>query len=301
MAYSGFPLDLIAALRCPNDLGSLVLMGNEKNSHAWQGSLSCMICDTTYQVQDGIVHLLNGQGKLDTLLEKEIEERDNQASVYDAHLSERYEKEVSTTLRVVGDIGNKIVIEYGAGTGRLTELCAPQSRLYLAIDFSLSSLAVLAKKTVPDTLGLVLADAIGIRTTPSFFDTALSFQFIEHIPTSGSRRDFYGHVQETLKPGGSFICSLYHQDLRRIIKRQDQEGFHSNGIFYHYFFLSEFKSEFKKYFSVVDVFPIDITLPFEKRFHFSPRMDGILSRILERVPLVNRFGHLLIAKGYNGS
>ncbi|MBT6334995.1 MAG: hypothetical protein HOJ29_03315, partial [Candidatus Magasanikbacteria bacterium] len=41
---------------------------------------------------------------------------------------------------------------------------------------------------------------------------------------------------------------------------------------------------------------IDITLPFEARLSLSPRISGVLSRIVEYIPVLRRFGHLLLVR-----
>ena len=125
---------------------------------------------------------------------------------------------------------------------------------------------------------------------------AFSAQFIEHITTKEKRIDFLKNVFRALKKQGDFICTAYHYDLRKIIKKQSKEGFHKNGIFFRCFSVKEIKSEFEKFFKIIKLHPIDITLPFEAKLNLPKKIGGWISRFCQHVPIVNRFGHLVFIK-----
>jgi len=179
----------------------------------------------------------------------------------------------------------------------LTVRMAPKCRAMLATDFSLKSLQILAKKLNKyKNVGLVLSDAVQFKTKSEYFDLATSFQFLEHVPSQEQRLSWLKTVKKTLKPGGDFVSTVYHYDLRKQKAGQSQEGRHSSGIFFHYFTQDELADEVSKYLQVEDLHPIDITLPLESRLSWPAKFAGRVSRIVEKVSLINKLGHLLIVK-----
>jgi len=143
---------------------------------------------------------------------------------------------------------------------------------------------------------LVLSDATQFRTGSNFFHVAFSAQFYEHIPGSEKRLAFLKNVWDTLKQDGIFISTMYHQDLRRVIKKLPQEGKHPTGIYYHYFLPREIKRELNTCFKILTLHPIDITLPLEARIKILRPIDGLISRTFEHIHVINKLGHLLIVK-----
>ncbi|RJQ35637.1 methyltransferase domain-containing protein, partial [Candidatus Parcubacteria bacterium] len=135
-----------------------------------------------------------------------------------------------------------------------------------------------------------------LKTKEKYFDLACSFQFLEHVPTLGQRENFLDHVRASLADSGLFVFSVYHFDLRRAKNQESVEGMHSSGIFFHYFNSQELEQELKKYFSQIDLKPIDITLPLEARLKLPVSLAGLLSRFFEHIPYINKLGHLLLVK-----
>lgn len=302
----GFSKNLIPALLCQKDRGvlevSAVTKGNDKV--IIDGQLSCQTCHTHYQIKDGILDFMPQQPDLDEVMSREIKSRDQNADDYDQRLSVRYQREVVPTIKSLGDINNKDLIDYGCGTGRIT-IELSKAKNVLAIDFSRQSLVVLTNKlSNQENFGLVLADATKFVTRDNFFDLALSTQVLEHIPTKKKRQQWLQNISQTLKSGARFVCTAYHQDLRRGLTKQPAEGYHQgSNIFFHYFSLAEIKQEFKPIFSLKKVRPIDIILPLQKRLGLNKIFGGRLSVWLQNVPGLNLFGHLVlvIAKKKNGS
>ena len=293
----GFSKKLIPSLVCQQDGSNLDIKEISKQDEqvVFVGSLVCSQCGNIYSIDRGILNLLLKQKDLDILETHEVSARDQEAESYDQRLSTRYHKEVPSTLKAIGDIAGQYLIEYGCGTGRLTTEIASQAGQLLAIDFSQESLLILAQKlTGQHNIGLVLANAANIKTAPGFFDTALSFQFLEHVIDKDRRAIWLFGVYDTLKNNGQFISTVYHYDLRKKLRKEVQEGRHSSGIFFHYFLPKEIGLEFKKYFKIKNIRPIDITLPLESRLKLSAKIAGQLSRISEHIPFINKLGHLLI-------
>jgi len=298
MTY-GFSKKIISSLVCQKDLTNLVI-DSEINSNEeviFEGFLLCPICKSRYEIKDGILNFLSSQKNLQKELLTEIGARNAEAVIYDKRMAIRYQKEIPSTLSKMGDIAGKKIIEYGCGSGRFTVEIFNKCEGVLAIDFSRESLYLLSKKLENcKNIGLVLADAIQIKTTPLCFDLAFSAQLLEHIPNTNQRSAFLKNISNTLKKEGIIICSVYHYDLRSRIKKQPQEGHHSSGIFYHYFKRKEIENEFGRYFKSMKFYFIDITLPLEGRLGLGLIFSGRLSRFFESIPIINKFAHLLLVR-----
>ncbi len=295
MTYRGFPGSLVEKIVCQKCLGELRPI--TKQEFIVNGELRCIRCKNIHEIQEGILRLLEHEA-LDPLRKSEIKSRDEDARRYEARLTVRYEKEVVPTLAAIGDTAGKNIIEYGAGTGRISQYIIGKSKSLLAVDFSADSLKVFAKtKVTNETVGLVHADATQIRTRPECFDIAIATQFYEHIPTQELRNAFLSNCKETLVVNGRFISTTYHYDLRMRLRGKAQEGMHPTGIFYHYYTKQELQKEISRYFRVDSLRPIDITLPLEARFAFAAKFGGVVSRTSEYILGIRDFGHLLLVIG----
>lgn len=295
MKYLGFPLSLVPFLSCQSCSSELEV--DSPSKFVLQGTLLCRECGKTYSIQRGIVCFVD-QDLLDDVRKSEIRSRDEEAPRYDRRLAARFEKEVVSTLRAIGDVKGKRVVEYGAGTGRLTKEYVEDVGSVIASDFSFRSLEILAENLHGETnIGLVCADATTFRLRPRSFDVAIATQFYEHLPTSELRESFLSGCFTALRSGGRFISTTYHYDLRMRIKKTQQEGMHPTGIFYHYYTKAELARDISRHFLIENMFPIDITLPFEARLHLPANIGGWISRFFEHVPLVRDLGHLLLVVG----
>lgn len=297
--FLGFPKNLIAAVVCHKDKAALRPENDLKAAYIMNGYLICSFCRRRYEIKDGILDLLAGQAGLDDILKSEIKARDGDAAGYDKRLAARYYKEVSPTIKSLGNLKEKKLIEYGCGTGRFTLEIEKNCQEILAIDFSRQSLLRLASNLESNKTGLVLADATQIRTKENYFDLALATQFFEHIPSDRQKENFLLQSRQTLKSAGEIICTVYHNDWRRRFKKMPKEGFHSGKIYYHYFNRGELKAVFKKHFKIKKIKPIDITLPLEARLKLPEKLGGIISRLSQSLFPINRLGHLLLIKASN--
>ena len=290
-ASSGFPTDLLPVICCTACGAALSSKVDEQ--YAWEGDAYCTKCGVAYPISEGVLMML-AQGQLQGIQAIERESRDKAAGGYDRRLAARYAKEVPSTLNALGNLKGKRVIEYAAGTGRITSEYVSQVETLIATDFSLASLRILQNKLNGAHVGLICADATALRTKEDYFDVALASQFYEHLPDDAARNAFLSNCTLTLKVGGRFVSTTYHFDLRMRIKQKPQEGTHPTGIFYHYYTMSELRSEFGKYLHLERVFPIDITLPLESRMSLSAKAGGAISRFFEHVPFMRDFGHLVL-------
>lgn len=296
-SYRGFPRELLETLVCQKDGGKLALTENSAE-YIRDGVLSCVVCAKEYVIQNGILDMLPEKHVLGDVLLSEIAARDNEAEKYDRRLSSRYYSEVISTMRALGDCAQKNIVEYGCGTGRLTKEVAPNAKNILAVDFSLESLKTLRRSlTNTASVGLVLADSIRFTTQHNVFDKALAAQFFEHIPTKEERHLFLRNVADALKKSGDFTSTVYHHDLRRRIKKLPQEGMHKSGIYHYYYTTKGMQKLLNRYFDVRILKTIDIMLPLEAKLHLPKKVQGWISRVVEHIPYVRLFGHLILFKG----
>jgi SAM-dependent methyltransferase len=292
MNYRGFPTEYVRFMVCQDCLGDLSVDSNE--AFLVNDSILCRKCKKEYEVKNGIIIFLK-PALLDELRKSEIHSRDASAHHYDCRLAPRFEKEVVSTLRTIGNVEGKKVIEYGAGTGRLTKEYAGKAGQVIASDFSFRSLEILAENLPKaSNVGLVCADATSLKLSPNTFDIAIATQFYEHLPSAELRAAFLDGCSTALVRGGVYVSTTYHYEFRMRMKGVPQEGMHQTGIFYHYFTEAELLRDLSPYFDVVNRRPIDITLPFEARLRLPFRLGGMISRFCERVPIIRNFGHLLL-------
>lgn len=296
MSY-GFSKKLIPALVCQKDGGDLKIANTAEADDrvVVEGELVCKQCERKYKISKGIVHFLTEQKEVGSELQDEIRARDKGAHRYDQRLKDRYYKEVVPTVRQLGSLKDKTLIDYGCGTGRITARLSA-AKAVLATDFSHESLLYLADKlSSQDNFGLVLADATQLKTKENFFDLGLSSQVLEHVPTKEMRADWLKNIKDTLVLGGKFVCTAYYQDIRRRLKKQPVEGHHpKSNIFFHYFSIGDIKNEFGPIFKINKIKIIDITLPLEVRLGLTRIFKGHVSRLLENVPFIRSLGHLIL-------
>ena len=292
-----FPKKALKLLYCPCGEGELSLVSDIKEEQVINGEVICSLNSShKYQITGGILKLMPKDGDLDEYTQSEIKARDNQAGGYDERLSSRFDKELPSTLKIIGSVDGKKVIEYGCGTGRITSHLFG-AELLVALDFSCESLNILAQKSKDQqNLALIQSGVTTIKIKPKTFDLAVSIQVVEHIPNIQMRTNFFKLVTESLVQDGIFVLSIYHFDLRRKIKKKPKIGKHASGIAYHYFNKTEIKKEMKPFFDFCLVKNIDITWPLESRFKLDRLLGKLLSELGEKIPIINSLGHLVLVK-----
>lgn len=294
--YQGFPIEQVHFVRCQKDSEVLTIENADgRETTIMNGLLRCARCGSKYDITQGILDLMSYQRPLDEVSLQEQLTRDTEAEIYEGQFSEEGdEMEIPSTLRHLGNLSGKTVVEFGCGTGRFTVKLMEECKRLIALDFSRQSLLELGRKLkARKNIGLVLADATQVRVAFQEFDLVLSTQVLEHIPTAVKRSEFFERVRQALKTDGIFVCTAYYQNLWRRWDRAKAEGFHSTKIFYHFFTISEIRREMKPYFRVLENHPIQIVIPFSRRLRL-PLVP--LSRRLEHVPVLNQFGRLILVK-----
>ncbi|GFO53872.1 hypothetical protein GMSM_08790 [Geomonas sp. Red276] len=295
--YGGFSLELLRQVRCPDDGAELILDGAAQDP-VTGGEARCRQCGALYPVRGGILLLMSRHEELNPICATEIVARDREADIYHNYCTPAGDfKEVPPTLAMLGPLAGKSVLELGCGTGRYSVRIAEQAAEFLGVDYSLESLRLLARTMPPGRgAGLVMADATSFKTAPRRFDLVLSAQMLQHLPTAKLRDGLYREIARQLRPGGHFVCNAYHYHLSARLQGLPREGRHESGIFYHRFSVGELAEEVGHHLAVLKAHPISIHVPFSGRLSLD---DAWLSRRLERIPLVNALGELVLLKAQN--
>lgn len=291
MIYQGFPISFLPLILCPRDSGGLETTGS--SNFIVDGEVRCALCGASYLITNGIIrfdNLINNDQ-----MKQEVTARDNHASDYDRRLSPRFYREIEPTLELLGPTENKKILEYGAGTGRLTAEIA-KAKIIIAVDFSLASLKILASKELKSPVVLICGDATQVKCKGGYFDLVVATQLIEHLPSRELRQQFYSLVKKHLAPDGLFLATVYHQDLRRRYQDLNQEGKHKGGIFYHYFLAKEWRRELELVFGRVKIGYLDFVWPLLSRVRLKPKIEGRLSRFGASLPIIQELSHLLWVK-----
>jgi ubiquinone/menaquinone biosynthesis C-methylase UbiE/uncharacterized protein YbaR (Trm112 family) len=293
----GFPLRLIDFIRCDKDAGALKPEEAElKESAILEGGVRCIRCRTLYRINEGILDMFDPCGLLNDRSIFELKMRDSMASsLFDHDSAENNEEdamEVPSTLRKMGRTVGKKILELGCGTGRFTRHLERGCDSLIAIDFSFDSLRVASKRISSNgKVGLVRADISNMKLKPESFDLSLSTLY-SNLPTPEIRESSTRLVYEALKPGGRYILSAHHHDIRMVLKGAPKSGAYENGIFYQNFTSKSLRQELGDYFSKITMSTICIWLPYISRIGSA---RTLISRVSERIPLLNKLGALILA------
>jgi SAM-dependent methyltransferase len=289
-----FPVSLLGAIRCPFDGGELALRQPSAATHIEHGTVACAGCGGRWLVRDGILDLLGDAPIEDreSAFERDAREKEATASrgAEEAPLSALDALEIEATLRHMGDVDGKLVLELGCGAGTYTRPLGARVRV-VAVDFSWNHLVLNGQRLAdPDAVALVRADVGRFRLAPNAFDMAFTTLY-SNLPSAALRMSVNRLVYDALAPGARYLVSAHHQDLRRILRRSPvRERYEGSGIFFESFTPGSLRAELSPFADVRTV-PIAIWLPLVSR---TRSLRPVLSRALERVPVANRLGSILL-------
>jgi SAM-dependent methyltransferase len=288
-------------LRCPFDQASLRLahFRGKEPERISTAVVQCADCMREYPIEHGVLRLLEQSAVRDAISAREQELWEKGAGEYDSRVTHGRQTlnaiEIPPTLRALGDVKDKVVLELGCGTGRLSTLIASACREYVAVDFSINELAILSKKIKPDArVSLVQADVTQPISAPRSFDLILSSQVVQALPTRDHRMGMFRWAAEALTDAGRFVFTTYHHGLRnRLFGIAKSARYTHEGIYRYYSTMDEIKREVVPYFNSVQVRPIQVVLPGVERLGLPP---VALSRVAERIPGLKQLGILLLVE-----
>lgn len=137
----------------------------------------------------------------------------NKADLYDRMVArEDYEHHLLPALTAIHPLQNAVVVEFGAGTGRLTRLLAPEVQRIHAFDFSHHMLTT-AVPTLPATHNWTLAvgDNHAMPVRPQVADLAIAGWSFGHATgwyPDRWKEDIAGalaEMQRVVRPGGVMV------------------------------------------------------------------------------------------------
>lgn len=283
-AAMGFPRHLLSKILCGCRASALVCRHGGLDSHVVNAEAACAGCGRSYEIRDGILRLLPGQLPLGEAAATEQGSRDAGAEGYDGQFPlEESGQEAALVSEALQGRRFETIVDLACGTGRITTELLCHSRSALAVDFSESSLRLLAQKLPRGAnVGLIWSDATQLRLAPGSIHCAVATQLLEHVPDASRRRALFEAVHSALSPGGHLVLTAYYYSrLRRCLMRP-QEGRHSSDIYYRRFTEGELEREME------GLFAMERFQPFQ--------VDRRAARFLRRVPLLGaRFENSLVA------
>jgi ubiquinone/menaquinone biosynthesis C-methylase UbiE/uncharacterized protein YbaR (Trm112 family) len=310
-------MKLLQWIRCPYDHSTL-------SQPAQAGhSMTCEQCGRDYPIHELIVCLMP-----DPLRRREMSDarddaawkdkqaemaaRDRQASQYDRYIA-KYMNRVETAhlLNRVGASAG-VILEIGAGTGRMTGNLLDRAEDVLALDFSFESLRRLsARLGRHPRLHLVQADASMLPIQSQSVDLVVSAQSLHHVPTE-ARIKAWAEISRVLRPTGRLVVTVYQYDLYRRLRTRlgltypdiEKQGYHLGTIYYNSFTRDELQRELESSLAVEQLRGI-VTMPRELFSRLGSDATlvraaagaiGALDHGLTRSRLASSLGLLLLAE-----
>jgi SAM-dependent methyltransferase len=298
-----FPLEQLSLVRCPADGGDLSAPPALRAAGSVSdGAVRCSRCSEEYRVREGVLDLLGADAPIAPESSRELAARDREAA--ESRGGPRYQEgwldelESRATLRRMGPVEGRRVLEVGAGSGFYTRRLAALGVRGVAVDFSMEALRINGRHLPPGAaVGLVRADVTRFAPAPGAFDLSLNTAY-SNLPTAELRRAANLAVHRALRPGGTYLVSAHHHDLRRRLRREPPSGrYAGSGIFFQRFTRISLRSELAPLFPEVSVATAGAWVPLLSGF---ARLRGALSRLCEAVPGLDTLGCFLLATARGG-
>jgi len=164
-----------------------------------------------------------------------------------------------------------LVLDVGAGSGRITKEIAKSGAEIIALDYSVESLKT--NKTNSDAQ-VVAADMCYLPFRSSFFSKVVALSVLQLIPTPKSRLEALEEVKRVLKPGSRFLMETYnYRPLYDGLIKRRKEGYYRTAppVYYYRFNYNELMDILLSVFTKVSEFRAILIL--------NPLMQGTLGNI----------------------
>jgi len=237
-------------------------------------------------VLDTVVFVAEPELKRQDVL-NEIALRDKWASKYDFALGVYKNKmEKEAVMKRMGSFSGDLILDAGAGTGRISALLAQRGAKVVALDLSLSSLKICKKRAA---LQVILADLGALPFKPLVFDKVVCCEVLEHVSREKREVDLH-EVRRVMKYKALAIITVYNYALSYAV-RADRQGFNPEGSYYHRFLSPQFKMLLMKFFTREN-----ITIHSVVNLKDFPFKFYLVERILEEIFLSFLIGGLFLAE-----
>jgi uncharacterized protein YbaR (Trm112 family) len=299
---------VLSLLCCPGDRGELLW----KDDAGW-----CAACDRRYPIIDGVVCFL-GEDELSSIDRRERSSRDTESSWYDS-MFEGYTNavEVPTAIRRIGHPGG-VVLDHGAGTGRITAALVGLGQPVIAVDYSLSSLRKLVNRCRDAPVVVVNADLRALPIRDLAIHATTSIEVYEHLRGEEERRQVLCELSRVMMPGAPLSISTFNYNLiyrmwKLLGNQGAREGEHLLGGDFYYIRQTgaEFRRELEKVFDVEELtgirnIPARTLASLIRRIGFDRSADRFLGWMVERghrldfalekTPLADQVGFFWLAR-----
>lgn len=232
-------------LCCPVDRSFplQVEQGEWEGEELNEGVLRCGQCGARYPVQAGIARLRPPseveQPEVAQAKERESKGRDADVDTYDSTVSDFQTRiETEALLEGLGVKPGEVVLDLGAGTGRLTEELVRRGATVVAVDISPASLQLNRERCarVPGAqVHHLVVDACYLPLRSGLVHKVCSGMMLEHLPTHEERQRCLEGVHRVLAPGGRLALTVYNYTLRQRL-RGERSGMHRGDTLYYYNF-----------------------------------------------------------------
>lgn len=115
--------------------------------------------------------------------------------------------------KLVGDLSNKTLIDYGCGAGFYTNLFAERAYKVIGVDSSQSMIDVANKLNKLPNIEYYVQDCTHLFNLGTF-DMATSIFVLNHAPTTEVLKKFLSSMYNSLKPGGICCGETYNIFLK---------------------------------------------------------------------------------------
>jgi SAM-dependent methyltransferase len=144
----------------------------------------------------------------------------------------RLRAETRTYLHYLALRKNHVVLDAGAGFGRLAVAVAPRVSQLLCVDFAEKPLEVLqtgARERGIDNIEIIACDVSSLPRPLGPFDSIYCVETLEQIASHRERLNAMKNFYELLKPGGKCLVAVYPWNSRTREGMNDKEGFYGAG------------------------------------------------------------------------
>jgi SAM-dependent methyltransferase/uncharacterized protein YbaR (Trm112 family) len=255
-------LDQLSWLCCPVDRAyalearAIETQGDEILS----GHIHCGSCGAEYPIHDGVPHLISREVLPPDVLAARMREqaaRDGDAAEYDETTGpgQRHTAiELGAIVSALRPRRGEILLDLGAGTGRLTLDLARGGASVVAVDLSPISLQMNRQKCqeagIDGRVLHVVADACRLPVRTSIIDKLASGEMLEHISPHDERKRCIEEIHRVIRPGGRMAMTVYNYSWSLRQRGAPREGSHGDDFYFYRFDLAEFATllgDFRKH------------------------------------------------------
>ena len=263
--------------------------------------LVCSACGSKIPIEDGIVKFpLISDSQRD-----EVIKRDVQAARWSVALTDKYEKwkdlshtvEINAVIKSLDLQHNDIVVDVGAGAGRIIKEIYQDCGFVIAIDFSVECLRVLLEITKgSDKVIAIRGNAAELNFKAATVDKIICTQVIQHIKRKVELDDTIESLSKVLNNNGRAIFTVYNYGYDKKHAGFEKDGYwFRNGeepLYRHFYSKVELQVLLEQFFEIENITGIDNRLP----LNLVGRMGGFAffaNKMISRTPLGFAFGNFL--------